>query len=106
MASERRDPPVSKTLTDRIRADSELVEQVLNPDRSDENVRYPDPEFPRDNDPEGKIPDSLSDMKMARRTDAGLRQARGPLAGSAPTKLLWVAAAVLVLVVIGVLMAM
>jgi anti-sigma factor RsiW len=100
MASERGDPPVSRILTDRIRADPELVEQVLNPDRTDENVRYPDPTFPRDSDREATGPDSLADMKMARRTDAGLRQGLGSLGGSSPTALLWIAAAVLAVVVL------
>jgi hypothetical protein len=106
MASDRQDPPVSRILTDRIRADPELVEQVLNPDRTSENVRYRDPEFPRDSDEDETAPDSLADMKMARRTDAGLRQALGPQGGHSPTALLWIALAVVAVVVIVVLVAM
>jgi hypothetical protein len=105
MASERNDPPVSKILTDRIRADPELVEQVLNPDRTDDNVRYRDPEFPRESPGGESAPDSLADLKMARRTDAGLRQASGPLGGSAPAALLWIALAVVAVAIIIMLVA-
>jgi hypothetical protein len=86
-------------LTDRIRADSEMVEQVLNPDRTDENVRYPDPAFPADSNTQSTAPDSLAAMKMARRTDAGRRQSIRSLGGAGPNGLLWIAAAVLVVAV-------
>ena len=94
-----RDPAVPKSLTDRIRADPELVQQVLNPDRTGDNVRYRDPEFPPESPGGESAPDSLADMKMARRTDAGLRQFGG-LGGSAPTAMLWLGAALVAVVLL------
>jgi hypothetical protein len=89
-----RDPAVPKAFTDRIRADSEMVEQVLNPGRTDENVRYPDPPF-REEDGV-TAPDSLAAIKMGRRTDAGLSQSFG---GAGPKSLIWLVVAILAAVV-------
>jgi hypothetical protein len=65
----REEPPVSKVLEDRVRPDAEMVGQILDPARTTENVRYPDPEPPR-----GGV-DSVADVQMARRTDAGPQEA-------------------------------
>jgi hypothetical protein len=69
----REEPPVSKILQDRVRPDAELVGQVLDPDRTPDTVRYPDPKAPAALDDSGGA-DSIAEVEMARRTDAGRRQ--------------------------------
>jgi hypothetical protein len=65
----REEPPVSKVLEDRVRPDAEMVGQILDPARTPETVQYPDPE-----PPQGGV-DSIADVEMSRRTDAGPREA-------------------------------
>lgn len=77
MAEARRKPreeaPVSKVLTDRVRPDAELVGQVLDPGRTRETVDFPDPQAPASLDESGGA-ESLAEVQMARRTDAGTSQ--------------------------------
>jgi hypothetical protein len=63
----------TKILEDRVGADAELVGQVLDPGRTPDVVAYPDPKAPNvlDDTPGA---DSVAEMQMARRTDAGARQ--------------------------------
>ena len=69
----REEPPVSKVLTDRVRPDAEFVGQVLDPDRTPETVRHPDPKAPASLDDTAGA-DSVAEMQMSRRTDAGAKQ--------------------------------
>jgi hypothetical protein len=96
----RKEPPVSKILEDRVRPDAETVAHVLDPDRTPDKVIYPDPEAPRT---EGQTaPDSMADVEMARRTDAGPFEA--DISKDRQTSpVLWVALGVLVLLVVAML---
>ena len=99
-APQTRDPPVPKMFEDRVRADAETVEHVLNPDRTPDKVIYADPEAPRT---EGQAaPDSMADVEMARRTDAGPLEAETSKSrGVSPA--LWVALGVLVILVVAIM---
>jgi hypothetical protein len=101
MAEPRRsEPPVSKALEDRVRADTETVEHVLDPGRTPDKVIYPDPEAPR---AEGETaPDTMAEVEMARRTDAGAFEAE-PSRDGGTSPMLWVALGVLVLIVVAVM---
>jgi hypothetical protein len=96
-ATQRREPPVPKMFEDRVRPDAETVEHALEPDRTPDKVFYRDPEAPRT---EGQTaPDSMADVEMARRTDAGPLEAEtSKYRESSPA--LWVALGVLVLLVV------
>jgi hypothetical protein len=98
------EPPVSKTLTDRIRPDAEMVGQVLEPNRTPENVRFPDPASPHGSDEDVGGLDSIADAEMARRTDAGPVE---PVPVGSPRSgvLIWVVgAAVLVILLLAIAM--
>jgi hypothetical protein len=86
----REEPPVSKILEDRVRPDAELVGQVLDPGRTPETVQYPDPKAP-DIDRDASGADSVAEIEMARRTDAGAKQP-GTAAYTSGGILLWFAA--------------
>ncbi len=80
----------TKILEDRVRADAELVGQVLDPGRTPDVVAYSDPKAPNvlDDTPGA---DSVAEMQMARRTDAGAgRPAADAFRSGGP--LLWVGA--------------
>jgi hypothetical protein len=94
----REEPPVSKVLEDRIRADAELVGQVLDPGRTRETVQYPDPKAPDAGGDSGGA-DSLAEVQMARRTDAGAKQS-GAGAYTSGGVLLWFAAVAAVALVL------
>ena len=99
----RHESPVSKVLEDRIAADGEQVLHTLDPKRTFETVRYPDPEAPT-HDPTELAPQSNAEIQMARRTDAGPVEvvSTGPmLSARGPTLILWgVALAGILLVVL------
>jgi len=102
------EPPGWEALTDRIQADGEQVEHTLAPDREPDTVRYPDPQAPHLRDAwQAVTPQSNAEIQMARRTDAGLKQAaaRTPFAEPS-TLLMWGVGAVGLLLVIGVLIAL
>jgi hypothetical protein len=92
----REEPPVSKVLTDRVRPDAEFVGQVLDPGRTRETVHYPDPQAPASLDESGGA-ESVAEVQMARRTDAGAKQPGAYRSGGA---LLWFAAVAAVAVVL------
>lgn len=94
----REEPPVSKVLTDRIRPDAELVGQVLDPGRNRETVDFPDPQAPASLDESGGA-ESIAEVQMARRTDAGARQP-GAVAYKSGGAVLWFAAVATVAVVL------
>jgi hypothetical protein len=96
----RKEPPVSKILEDRVRPDGETVGHVLDPLRTPDKVIYPDPEAPGT---EGQTaPDSMADVQMARRTDAGPLEAEtSKYRESSPA--LWVVLGVLVLLVVAIM---
>ena len=58
-------------LEDRVAADGEMVGQVLNPDRTPETVRFPDPAVAGQQADDSRSPDTVAEFEMARRTDAG-----------------------------------
>jgi hypothetical protein len=99
----REEPSVSKVLTDRVRPDAELVGQVLDPGRTRETVHYPDPQAPAALDESGGA-ESVAEVQMARRTDAGAKQPGAGAYGSGGA-LLWFAAVAAVAVVLLVLAA-
>lgn len=102
------EPPVSKALQDRIAADGEQVEHTLAADREPDTVRYPDPQAPHARDDWRAIaPQSNAEIQMARRTDAGPKQAaaRESFADSS-TLLMWGVGAIGLMLVIGVLIAL
>ena len=71
----KRDSEFLKDRQDRIPADSETVGQILNPNRTEKTVRFPDPSLSQENSSnESQTPQSMADMVMARRTDAGRRE--------------------------------
>jgi len=83
-------PKVSSVFTDRIAADGEQVAQVLEPNRSADNVRYPDPHSPGSvDDGLSATPDSNADFQMARRTDAGPSEAAERMPGKTKTYSVW-----------------
>jgi hypothetical protein len=94
------EPPVSKVLEDRVRPDAELVGQVLDPGRTRETVQYPDPKGPDSGGDSGGA-DSLAEVEMTRRTDAGAKQpgAAAYASGGVLPWLAMVAAVALVLLV-------
>jgi hypothetical protein len=100
------EPPVSKALTDRIPADGEQVSHTL--DRDTDTVRYPDPHAPHERDDGQSLsPQSNAEIQMARRTDAGPKEvATGMSSAGSSTLMLWVAGAIGLLLVIGVLFAL
>lgn len=102
------EPPVPKALTDRIPADGEQVSHTLDPDRSPETVRYPDPEAPGERDDETALgAQSNAEIQMARRTDAGPREAATGVAKPDGSRLLLLAVgAIGLLLVLGVLIAL
>lgn len=72
-----------KDQEDRVAADAEMVGQILNPNRTSETVRFPDPSLPgRDGGTNSGAPQSMAELEMARRTDAGRRE---PLAATTAT---------------------
>ena len=96
----RKEPPVSKILEDRVRPDAETVSHVLDPDRTPDKVIYPDPHAPGT---EGQpAPDSMADVEMARRTDAGPLEAETSRSREM-SPVLWIALGVLVLLVVAML---
>ena len=102
------EPGVSKALQDRIQADGEQVAHTLAPDREPDTVRYPDPQAPHPRDDrEAFAPQSNAEIQMARRTDAGRKQAESgaPFADSS-TLLMWGAGVVGLLLIIAVLVAL
>jgi hypothetical protein len=101
-------PPVSKVLEDRIAADGEQVSHTLDPDRRPDTVRYPDPQAPQEKDNGQSVsPQSNAEVQMARRTDAGSREAvTGKRFGDAPSLLMWGVGAVGLFVLIAVLIAL
>ena len=93
---------VSKALEDRIQPDGEMVGQVLEPNRSRETVQFPDPSSPQHAPADYQsAPDSVADVQMSRRTDAGAYE---PLADDRSNRwngLPWlIGAAVLLIVVV------
>ena len=83
-------PKVSRVFTDRIAADAEQVAQVLEPNRSAENVRYPDPHSPSSvDDSLSATPISNAEFQMARRTDAGPSEAMERMSGVTKTYSVW-----------------
>lgn len=103
-----REPPVSKALTDRIPADGEQVAHTLDPERDPETVRYPDPHAPHEKDDGQSLsPQSNAEIQMARRTDAGAKEAAtGFSSGDSSTVMLWAAGAIGLLLAIGVVIAL
>jgi len=101
-------PPVSKVLEDRIAADGEQVSHTLDPDRRPDTVRYPDPQAPHEKDSGQAVsPQSNAEIQMARRTDAGPREAViAKRFDGAPTLLLWGGGAVGLFLVFAVLIAL
>jgi hypothetical protein len=102
------EPPVSKALTDRIPADGEQVSHTLDPDRNPDTVRYPDPEASHlRGDGEALGAQSNAEIQMARRTDAGPREAAtGVVSPGGSSLLLLAAGAVGLLLVLGALIAL
>jgi hypothetical protein len=99
-APQRKVSPVSKTLEDRVRADGETTGHALEPDRTPDKVIYPDPEAPHT---EGQTaPDSMADIQMARRTDAGPLEAETSRHRES-SPVLWIALGVLVLLVVAIM---
>jgi hypothetical protein len=100
----REEPPGSKILEDRVRADTELVGQVLDPGRTPDIVAYPDPKAPNvlDDTPGA---DSVAEVEMARRTDAGARQPAADIyrSGGVPLWIGAVAALAIVLLALAVI---
>lgn len=95
--TQTREQPVPKMFEDRVRADGEVVEHALTPDRTPDKVIYPDPQEPRTAGQTG--PDSIADIQMSRRTDAG--SAESEISRTRETSpVLWVALGVLVLLVV------
>lgn len=85
--------PVPTALEDRIAADGEQVLHTLEPNRTPETVRHPDPKAPQ-HDPNVTAPQTNADVQMARRTDAGPQEVTrtGPaLSARGSELLLWVA---------------
>ena len=97
----REEPPVSKVLTDRVRPDAEFVGQVLDPGRTRETVHYPDPQAPASLDESGGA-ESVAEVQMARRTDAGAKQP-GTGAYRSGGAVLWFAAVAVVLLALAVI---
>ena len=102
------EPPVSKALKDRIAADGEQVAHTLDPDREPDTVRYPDPQAPHARDDgQALAPQSNAEIQMARRTDAGPKEAAiGATSADRSTLLLWGAGAAALFLVLGVLIAL
>ncbi len=88
-APQTRTSAAPKVFEDRVRADAETVSHVLAPDRTADNVRYPDPTAPHTGGQ--TAPDSIADIQMARRTDAGAYQAGGGPAPRGMPALPWIA---------------
>jgi hypothetical protein len=86
-----------KDLEDRVRADPEMVGHVLDPNRTTETVRFPDPSARPPSATDSGIPRSIAEFEMARRTDAGPRL---PASINKRNTVLWlvVAAALIALV--------
>lgn len=85
-----RNPKVSRVFTDRIAADGEQVSQVLEPDRTSDNVRYPDPHAPDSVD--NGLSDSAgsnAEFQMARRTDAGPEEAMNHISRKTSSTSIW-----------------
>lgn len=96
----RKEPPVPKMYEDRVRADAETVDHALEPDRTPDKVIYPDPEAL--GTAGETAPDSMADVQMARRTDAGPLEAETSKHREA-SPVLWVVLTVLVLVVVAIM---
>lgn len=99
----RNEPRFSKALEDRIPADGEQVSHILDPDRTPDTVRYPDPQAPFDaRDAGATSAQSNADIQMARRTDAGPAMAADRAqSAQGSSMLVWFAgAAALVLLVV------
>jgi len=95
---ERDDPGFfEKSMEDRVAATTEDVDHLLDPDRTPETVRYPDPD-PAGRD--GGAPDSMADVEMARRTDAGNYRPADPVAPSQARGFMGIGIAVAILVVL------
>jgi len=100
------EPPVSKALKDRIAADGEQVAHTLDPDREPDTVRYPDPQAPHARDDgQALAPQTNAEIQMARRTDAGPKEAAIGVADRSML-LLWGAGAAGLFLVIVVLVAL
>jgi hypothetical protein len=99
---------VSKALEDRIQADGEQVAHTLNPDRDQATISYPDPRAPHaKDDGQAVTPQSNAEIQMARRTDAGAKEAATGSAPAEPSMLiLWGVVAVGLLLVIAILIAL
>jgi hypothetical protein len=66
-----------KDLQDRVAADPEMVEHVLDPNRTPETVRFRDPSVTGTaSTTDSGTPQSVAEFEMARRTDAGRREPR------------------------------
>jgi hypothetical protein len=98
------EPRISKMLEDRIPADGEQVAHILDPHRTEETIRYPDPSTPH----EANVTSAQSnaEIQMARRTDAGpsLGANRATSEGGS-TMLLWFAGAAGLFLVVAILIA-
>ena len=95
------EPRVSKILEDRIAPDGEQVAHILDPDRTPDTVRYPDPSAPHDaRDAGATSAQSNADIQMSRRTDAGPSFASDRAnASEGSTMKIWLAGAGLILVI-------
>ncbi len=97
MASpQTRNQGVPKMFEDRVEADAETVSHVLNPDRTTDKVFYQDPRAPLTDGQ--SAPDSMGDVEMARRTDAGPSEVEESRRDSSPA--LWIALGIGVVLVI------
>jgi hypothetical protein len=72
-----------KDQQDRVAADAGMVGQILEPNRTSETVRFPDPSVPGPaSGTYSSTPQSMAELELARRTDAGRRQPRSAATGT------------------------